>query len=141
VMAVVVVVGVVAALLVEPAGGGLALALVCAPPAAMGGVAGAAASLVAVPDPLEALLMPPEVTGAFQAFRIARPLLLALAGTLPVLAARAAAHQGDSAIAGAGAAAAGVAVGFLLILAWLWKREKLQAAMQASVSRPGGARP
>jgi len=139
VMTVVAVVGVVAALLVDPAGGGVALALICAPPAAMGGVAGAAASLVTVPDPLEALLMPPEVTGAFQAFRVVRPLLLAIAGALPVLAARAAADAGGSALAGAGAAAGGVTVGFVLVVLWLWQRDKLQDVLQASVARPRGA--
>jgi hypothetical protein len=130
VMAAVAAVGVAAALLVDPGGGGLALALICAPPAAMGGVAGAATSLVAVPDPLEALLMPPEVTGAFQAFRVARPLLLALAGTLPVLAARAAADQGTSALAAAGAAAVAVGIGFLLVVGWLWQRDRLQAVLK-----------
>lgn len=139
VMVFVALVGAGAALLVDPGGGGLALALVCAPPAAMGGVAGAAASLVSVPDPLEALLMPPEVTGAFQAFRVVRPLLLAIAGTLPVLAARAAADAGGSALAGAGAATAGVTVGFVLVVLWLWQRDKLQHVLQANVARSRGA--
>jgi hypothetical protein len=140
VMIVVAAIGAVAALLVDPGGGGLALALICAPPAAMGGVAGAAASLVGVPDPLEALLMPPEVTGAFQAFRVVRPLLLAIAGTLPVLAARAAANAGASALAGAGAAAGGVTLGFVLVVGWLWQRDKLQGVLQSAVARPEPAR-
>ena len=141
VMTVVAVVGVAAALLVDPGGGGWAVALICAAPAAMGGVAGAAASLVAVPDPLEALLMPPEVTGAVQAFRVVRPLFLAIGGTLPVLAARAATNAGGSAVAGAAAAAGGVTVGFILVVGWLWKRDTLQAALQANVARSRGATP
>jgi hypothetical protein len=140
VMVVVAAIGAVAALLVDPGGGGLALALICGPPAAMGGVAGAAASLVGVPDPMEALLMPPEVTGAFQAFRVLRPLLLAIAGTLPVLAARAAANAGASALAGAGAATGGVTLGFVLVVGWLWQRDKLQGVLQAAVARPEPAR-
>ena len=138
VMAVVAVLGVAAALLVDPGGGGLALALICAPPAAMGGVAAAGASLVSVPDPLEALLMPPEVTGAMQAFRVVRPLLLAIGGTLPVLAARAAADAGRSALVGAGAAAVTVTIGFALFVAWLWQRDKLQDLLQATVNPTGG---
>ena len=47
--------------------------------------------------------MPPEVTGAVQAFRVVRPLFLAIGGTLPVLAARAAENAGGSAVAGAAA--------------------------------------
>jgi hypothetical protein len=58
VMALVAAVGVAAAVLVEPGTGALELALVCAPAGALAGVAGAGASLVAVPDPVEALLMP-----------------------------------------------------------------------------------
>ena len=139
VMTVVAVVGVAAALLVDPGAGGWAVALICAPPAAMGGVAGAAASLVAVPDPLEALLMPPEVTGAVQAFRVVRPVLLAIGGTLPVLAARAAENAGASAVAGAAAAAGGVTVGFVLVVGWLWQRDKLQAALRSNVARSPGA--
>jgi hypothetical protein len=140
VMTLVAAVGVAAALLVDPAGGGLALALTCAPAAALGGVAGAGVSLVGVPDPLEALLMPPEVTGALQAFRVVRPILLALAGTLPVLAARAAADAGASALVAAGAATAGVACGFALFVLWLWQRDKLQAVLQARVEPAGGRR-
>lgn len=140
VMTVVAVIGAVAALLVDP-GHGVAVALVCAPSAAMGGVAGAAASLVGVPDPLEALLMPPEVTGAFQAFRVVRPLLLAIAGAMPVLAARAADDAGGSAVGGAAAATVGVTVGFVLVVLWLWQRDKLQDVLQASVTRPRRAAP
>jgi hypothetical protein len=138
VMVAVAAIGAVAAVLVEPSAAAVAVAAICAPAAAMGGIAGAAASLVTVADPLEALLMPPEVTGAWQAIRVIRPLLLTLVGTLPVLAARAADRAGSSAAAAAGAATAGVTVGFLLVIAWLWQRDKLQAALQANVSRSRG---
>jgi hypothetical protein len=139
VMAAVTAVGVVASWLVEPSSASLAVAAICAPAAAMGGLAGAASSLVTVADPLEALLMPPEVTGAWQAVRVVRPLLLTLVGTLPVLAARAAADGGGAAAAGAAAATAGVAVGFALVIAWLWQRDKMQTALRANVARPRGA--
>jgi hypothetical protein len=144
VMAAVAAVGVVAALVVDPGSGGaggLALAGICAPAAAFGGVAGAGSSLVATPDQLEALLMPPEVTGAYQAFRLARPVLLALGGTLPVLAARAAASANGYVLQAAGAASGGVALGFAVFVLWLWQRDKLQAVLQAAVERPGGRRP
>jgi hypothetical protein len=135
VMAVVVVIGGISAVVVAPSAVAAAVALACAPAAAMGGIAGAAASLLSSPDQMEALLMPPEVTGAFQAFRLARPILLTLAGTLPVLAARAAAGAGGSPAAAAAAATAAVAVGFSLVTVWLWKRDTLQSALRAQVSR------
>jgi hypothetical protein len=141
VMALVAAVGVAAAVLVEPGTGALELALVCAPAGALAGVAGAGASLVAVPDPVEALLMPPEVTGAYQAFRIARPLVLALAGTLPVLAARAADGAGGPAVAVAGTAALAVVAGFGVFVMWLRSREALQQALQAAVNPRKDARP
>jgi len=84
------------------------------------------------------LLMPPEVTGAMQAFRVVRPLLLAIGGTLPVLAARAAAGAGRSALVAAGAAAVTVTIGFALFVAWLWQRDKLQDLLQATVNPTGG---
>jgi hypothetical protein len=131
VMALVAAVGVAAAVLVEPGTRALELALVCAPAAALAGTAGAGASLVAVPDPMEAGLMPPEVTGAFQAFRIARPLVLAIGGTLPVLAARAAAGAGGPPVAAAGAATLAVVAGFSVFVGWLRHREALQQGLQA----------
>jgi hypothetical protein len=141
VMALVAAVGVAAAVLVEPGAGALELALLCAPAAALGGVAGAGASLVATPDPLEAMLMPPEVTGAYQAFRIARPLVLAIAGTLPVLAARAAAGAGGSALDAAGTATVAVGAGFGVFVLWLRHREALQAFLQASLGTRKDRRP
>jgi hypothetical protein len=137
VMAAVVVIGGISAVLVAPSAVAAAVAVACAPAAAMGGLAGAAASLLSSPDQMEALLMPPEVTGAFQAFRLARPILLTLAGTLPVLAARAAERAGGSPVGAAAAATAAVAVGFGLVTVWLWKRDNLQAALRAQVARAG----
>ena len=138
VMAVVALVGAGVAVVVEPSVTGLALALVCAPAAALGGVAAAGVSLLAIPDPVEGLLMPPEVTGALQALRVARPFLLATAGTLPVLAGRAAFEAGRPPVAAAGAAAGAVGVLFALFVAWVWQREKLAAATRAVVNAPGG---
>jgi hypothetical protein len=141
VMALVAAVGVAAAVLVEPGARALALALACAPAAALAGTAGAGASLVAVPDPSEALLMPPEVTGAYQAFRIARPLFLAIAGTLPVLAARAADNAGGSALAAAGATTLAVLAGFGVFVAWLRSREAMQRALQDALAPRKDDRP
>jgi hypothetical protein len=141
VMALVAAVGVAAAVLVEPGARALELALVCAPAAALAGTAGAGASLVATPDPMEALLMPPEVTGAYQAFRIARPLLLAIGGTLPVLAARAADGSGGPALAIAGATSLAVVAGFGLFVAWLRSREALQRALEGALAPKKDGRP
>jgi hypothetical protein len=134
VMALVAAVGVVAAVLVEPGSQALAVALVCAPAAALGGLAGAGASLISTPDPVEALLMPPEVTGAYQAFRIARPIVLAIGGTLPVLAARAAANGGGQAVAAATSATVVVLGAFGVFVVWLRNREALQLMLQTAVN-------
>jgi len=139
-MVVVALVGAAAALLVEPSMPGLALAMVCAGPAAMGGVAGAGVSLLAVPDPADALLMPAEVTGLFQAFRVARPFLLSTAGALPVLAARAAADAGRSPVDAAASVGGLMTFVFALFVVWVWQRDKLQAAMSAAVNASGGKR-
>ena len=84
--------------------------------------------------------MPPEITGAVQAFRVARPFLLAVASTLPVLAARAAANAGASADGGAFAASTLVVAGFVIFVLWLWQREKLQVVLQQVVNPTGGPR-
>ena len=104
----------------RPGGGRWAVGADLRAPAAMGGVAGPRPAWSPCPIRCEALLMPPEVTGAVQAFRVVRPLFLAIGGTLPVLAARAATNAGGSAVAGAAAAAGGVTVGFVLVVGWLW---------------------
>jgi hypothetical protein len=141
VMALVAAVGGAAAVVVDPGTRALELALVCAPAAALAGVAGATASLVATPDPLEALLMPPEVTGAYQAFRIVWPLVLAVGGTLPVLAARAADGAGGSPVAAAGAATLAVAAGFGLFVGWLRSRDSLQRALRGALAPRKDDRP
>jgi len=137
-MFVVVAVGAVAAVVVDPSAAGLAVAAICAPAAALGAVAGATSSLLVTADPIEALLMPPEVTGALQAFRVARPFLLAVAGTLPVLVARAAHDAGRPVLPAAGLAGGAVGVGFALFVMWVWKREAIAAATRAAVNAPGG---
>jgi hypothetical protein len=139
VMALVAVVGAAAALLVEPSLGGLAVAAICAVPAALGSVAGAVTSVVSgMPDVSAGdawSLVPPEVAGMRIVVRAAWPPALAVLGTLPVLAARAAAENGRPVAAAAGAAAVGVVVMFVLVGGWLRMRDRLHAWWKAAMDQ------
>src|SRR5262249_60236998 len=79
------------------------------PPVAWCGPAGAVVSTVmAAPEPFkDGQLLPPEVAGMKLALRTVWPLLVALAGTLPVVAARRAHVNGNSPIPAAIQAGAG----------------------------------
>jgi hypothetical protein len=108
-------------------------------PAALGGVAGAVTSVLAgSPDTGDGgwSLVPPEVAGMRVVARSAWPLVLAIAGTLPVLAARAAADGGDgSPYAAAGNAAVAAVVVFGLVAWWVRKRDHLHAAWKAALDQ------
>src|SRR5262245_15903561 len=139
VMAVVAVVGAAAALLVEPSLGGLAVAAICVVPAALGSVAAAATSVVSgTPDASAGdawTLVPPEVAGMRIVVRAAWPPALAVVGTLPVLAARAAAENGrPPASAGAAATLGGVAM-FVLVAGWLRTRDRMHASWKAAMDQ------
>jgi hypothetical protein len=139
VMVVVAVVGAASALLVGPSLGGLAVAAICVVPAALGSVAGAVTSVVGGMPEVSAgdawALMPPEVAGMRIVLRAAWPPALAVLGTLPVLAARAAAENGRPAASAAGAAAVGVAVVFVLVAAWLRMRDRMHAWWKAAMDQ------
>ena len=139
VMVVVAVVAAAAALLVEPSQGALAVAAICVVPAALGSVAGAVTSLVSgMPDVSTGdawTLVPPEVAGMRIVARAAWPLALAVLGTLPVLAARAAAENGRPVPSAAGAATVGVVVMFVLVGGWLRMRDRMHAWWKAAMDQ------
>ncbi len=132
-------VGATAAVLVEPSLGALAVAAACVVPAALGGVAGAVASVLSgvsdVSDEGGWSLVPPEVAGIRVVLRSVLPLALAIGGTLPVLAARSAADHGQQpALAAANVGVAAVA-GFALVAYWVRKRDDLHAAWKAALDQ------
>jgi hypothetical protein len=139
VMVVTAVVGAGAALATGPSAAGLAVAAVCLVPAALGAVAGGVASvLTGAPDASGGdgwSLMPPEVAGMRVMARAVWPLLLTTAGTLPVLAARAASSSGDQAATGAASAGLAVVLGFAVVVAWVRRRDDLHAAWRAAVDQ------
>lgn len=121
-------------------------------PLALGGVAGALVSLLGGEVTVQSdawNLMPPEVAGMRLAMRTAWPPLLAVAGAVPVVAARAAQRSGKLEPAAAAAAAAlGVVALFALVLGWVRMREKLhewwrsqmnQALPSRTEQEPAGA--
>ncbi len=139
VMVAVAVVGAAAALLVEPSLGGLAVAAICVVPAALGSVAGAATSVLSGLPQVSAgdawSLVPPEVAGMRIVVRAVWPPALAVLGTLPVLAARAATENGRPAASAAGAAAVGVVVAFVLVGSWVRSRDRMHAWWKAAMDQ------
>ncbi|HLM29817.1 MAG TPA: hypothetical protein VK360_07835 [Acidimicrobiales bacterium] len=128
-----------AGLLVEPSLGGLAVSAICVVPAAMGSVAGAATSVLSgMPEVAGGdawSLVPPEVAGMRIVVRAVWPPALATLGTLPVLAARAAADNGRPAASAAGAAAVGVVAVFVLVAGWVRTRDRLHAWWKAAMDQ------
>jgi hypothetical protein len=98
-------------------------------PAAWCGAAGAIISTaMSAPDPFkDGQLLPPEVAGMKLAFRTAWPLIVALFGTLPVVAARRAHVAGNEPVPAAVQAAIGALLVAGLTAAWLRFREPARA--------------
>jgi hypothetical protein len=105
------------------------LAAVLFLPAAWCGAAGAIISTaMSAPDPFkDGQLLPPEVAGMKLAFRTAWPLIVALIGTLPVVAARRAFVNGNEPVPAAVQAAIGALLVAGLTVAWLRFREPARA--------------
>ena len=139
---VVALVGVGAALAVHPHSDQVAIALVCAVPAALGAVGGAAVSVlggeVNVDDTWT--LVAPEAAGLGLVLRTAIPPAVAILGTLPVLAARTAFEQGRPPVGAAATAAGGVLLVFVLVACWVRLRHDIRAWLgsQAELQRGGG---
>ncbi|HEX8802809.1 MAG TPA: hypothetical protein VF743_01410, partial [Acidimicrobiales bacterium] len=131
--------GAAVAVLADPVDGAAALAAVCAVPAALGGVAGAVSSVlgaVATASSDDAWsLVPPEVAGMRLLVRTALPPALAVAGTLPVLAARVALDQDGSPLGAAATAGVLVVSGFVAVASWVATRDQLHAWWRASMEQ------
>jgi hypothetical protein len=105
------------------------LAAVLCLPAAWCGAAGAVISTaMGAPEPFkDGQLMPPEFAGMKLAFRTAWPMIVAIIGTLPVVAARRAHTNGMSPIPAAAQAGVAALLVAAMTVAWLRFREPAKA--------------
>lgn len=123
------------------------LALLVSVPLLMGGLSGAIVNVVSgAPDPVststENNFMPPEVAGTMNIVRSAWPVVISVLGGLPLLAARDAMERGVGAEAAATRLTIAIALGTLLVLAWVHRRDAIRnwLAQAQQESRGGVAR-
>lgn len=76
-------------------------------------------------------MLPPEVAGMREVLRTVRPLLVALAGSLPVLAGRAAWRSGDQAVPPTLQAIVAVALVLAAVVWWARRRDEVRARASA----------
>ena len=103
------------------------IAAVLVIPLALGGAGGALVSVLGGSSGFSETwsIAPPEAQGMRLMFRTAWPPGVAILGSLPILAARAAVRDGNPGSAPATAAAAGVVVLFILVCGWVRLRERI----------------
>ena len=141
------VVGAAVVFALEPGTTTLAVIAVLALPVTLAGAAGAIVNIVSgAPDPYvetaERNLMPPEVAGTATMVKAAWPLALSIAGSLPVLAVRAAYEDGQQPVAAALRTAIGAVLLVAAILTWVrfrddarrWWRSHLEEARHAGAA-------
>jgi hypothetical protein len=127
----------------EPSAIALATAAVLALPALATGTAGAIINAVkGAPDPLgdssKAMFMPPEVAGMTTMTRAVWPVIVAISGSLPVLAVRDAVDHDNHPVAAAVRVSVGVALLLFLVAGWVrqrdairrWWKQNVDASMQ-----------
>jgi hypothetical protein len=114
------------------------VAAIVAVAAAFGAAGGALVSLIGGEVTVQGEswnLLPPEVAGMRLAVRSALPPFIAIAGTLPVLAARAAQRNGQPPVGAAAAAAAAVGLLFALVTGWVRVRDQLHEWWRAQMKQ------
>ena len=149
VMLLVATVGAVVGVLTEPSMLAVRIAAIAIVPAALAAVAGGAISTMSGAPSIGGSwsLLPPEIAGARLVARTAWPPLLAVAGTLPILAARVGAEHGGHPTTAAAAAGAGVIALSTLVFGWVrvredvhaWWRKQMDAAFPSKDEEPAGA--
>ncbi|MEY3148227.1 MAG: hypothetical protein RL688_1446, partial [Actinomycetota bacterium] len=119
------------------------VAAICAVPAMLGGLIGAAINIVSgAPDQIssnaQANMMPPEVAGTLSLIKAIWPVVLAVAGSLPMLAARSALTRGS----GAPAAALRIAIAVLLLSfmigGWVRFRDDIKKSLANAAAESRG---
>lgn len=131
---------------VHPSSVAVGVAAIAFVPAGLAAMSGAAVSVVmgAPKPPGEDVFSfaPPEFAGAKNAMRAALPAAIAIIGTLPVMAARAAHERGNLAYGPEAAAAIGVLVVVLLSVGWVRMEQRIkeywhQLMEEAAASQKG----
>lgn len=112
------------------------LSLLLVIPVVWGGASGAVLNVLAgIPEPIRpgsvSEMLPPEISGVREVFRTLRPLLVAVSGSLPVLAARAAARHDHHPIPPALQASVAVALVIAAVVWWSRKRDAVRAKVGA----------
>ena len=120
--------GILVAYLFEPEPMTLAIALIVGLPAIGAGTAGAIINAVkGAPDPMgqtnERIFMPPEVAGMTTMTRAVWPPIVAILGSLPILAVREGVENGDNAVGAALRTAIGVVLLLGFVGAWVRHRD------------------
>jgi hypothetical protein len=120
--------GILVTYLFEPEPMTLAIALIVGLPAVGAGTAGAIINAVkGAPDPMgqtnERMFMPPEVAGMTTMTRAVWPPIVAILGSLPILAVREGVENGDNAVGAALRTAIGVVLLLGFVGAWVRHRD------------------
>ena len=132
------VVAVITAAIFEHDGAAIASAAVLAPFALAAGMAGAVINAVkGAPDPLgdnaKHLFMPPEVAGMTTMTRAVFPVVVAILGSLPVIAVREAVQNGEHPVAAAVQMCVGVALLLFLVTGWVRQRDAIRRWWKKSI--------
>jgi hypothetical protein len=122
-----------------------AVIAIAAPCAVLGGLAGAVVTVVSgMPESTSSTtnqeILPPEVAGMRVVVRAVWPLVVAVIGTSPVVAARAAEDAEAPIVAGALQGAMGVALVVALVVAWVRYREPARAWWRRALEEGQAAR-
>jgi hypothetical protein len=109
----------------------LTVAAITALPAAVGGLAGACINIVSgAPDQINSTaqqnMMPPEVAGTASLIKAIWPVVIATAGSLPMLAAREAMDNGQGAPAAAARISIAIALLAALVGGWIRFRDDIK---------------
>ena len=134
---------VITAAIFETNGTAIATAAILAPFALAAGMAGAIINAVkGAPDPLgdnsKSLFMPPEVAGMTTMTRAVWPVVVSILGSLPVLAVREAAKQGEHPVAAAVQMCVGVALLLFLVAGWVRQRDAIRRWWKTFVDPTSG---
>ena len=129
----------------EHDGAAIATALVLAPFALATGMAGAVINAVkGAPDPLgdntKNLFMPPEVAGMTTMTRAVWPVVVAILGSLPVIAVRESVESGNHPVATAVRMCIGVSLLLFLVTGWVRQRDAIRRWWRTSIEQSQQAR-
>jgi hypothetical protein len=140
-------IGMAAVVITEPTAMAFAVAPLIALPAFLAGVAGAVVNAVkGAPDPIgestEALMLPPEMSGMGSLIRAVWPPLIAIAGSLPIIAIRESVASNSVVLGDALRTALAVGIVLFLTVGWVRQRDNIRRwwrSFTAGAQRPQDA--